>query len=107
MRNWLGISGEEARGLQVTWALPGTAPRATSVEGVGGADGTRNTCSADCERAGGPDDARNAGGAANETPVAQQQCGYARGPEASRRLRASRQDSLVVDEIQPRAALTH
>ena len=35
MRNWLGISGEEARGLQVTWA--GHAQRATSVEGAGGA----------------------------------------------------------------------
>ena len=35
MRNWLGISGEEARGLQVTWA--GHAPHAASVEGTGGA----------------------------------------------------------------------
>ena len=64
MRNWLGISGEEARGLQVTWA--GHAPRATSVEGVGGADGTRNTGGADGERAGGPDGARNTGGAATK-----------------------------------------
>ena len=59
---------------------------------------------------------KNPGGAAARTPVAQPQehrCtasknpGSTTSPEASRRLRASTQGSLVVDEVQPRAALAH
>ena len=86
------------------------------MEGAGGAAGPGRASSrraepqarrADGERAGGPDGARNTGGAANGTPVAQQQRGYVRGPEVEHHPRASTQASLFLDEIQPRAALAH
>ena len=56
---------------------------------------------ADGERAGGPDGTRNTGGAASRNT------GGTKSPEASRRLRASRQGSLVVDQVQPCATLAH
>ena len=56
MRNWLGISGEEARGLQVTWAWPGFEPTRRAklaARTAGGPDGARNTGGAATRNAGG------------------------------------------------------
>ena len=74
----MGISGEEARGLQVTWAWPGFEPThraklaAQTASGRAGraklaaqtASGRAGRAKLAARTAGGPDGARNTGGAA-------------------------------------------
>ena len=60
----MGISGEEARGLQVTWAWPGFEPTHRAKLAAQTASGRAGRAKLAARTAGGPDGARNTGGAA-------------------------------------------
>ena len=59
----MGISGEEARGLQVTWAWPGFEPTHRAKLAAQTASGRAGRAKLVARTAGGPDGARNTGGA--------------------------------------------
>ena len=60
----MGISGEEARGLQVTWAWPGFEPTHRAKLAAQTASGRAGRAKLAAQTASGPDGARNTGGAA-------------------------------------------